>query len=241
MRLLKYKSGSQVGFTLSFIIFVIFVFFLFIIVKPSLKTGNSENLPQNTLNKVEAMTLANLTTVSISLDKTAHTCVEIVDFFGNTGAGIRLAGKDEQGNTVTLTRATDGNNLYVQKDASDFFIKIYSSSEFDQTGTGTLGSCPQVSEGSGYSVGLVKTEKVVFASKITDLFSNYSADYDNLKNFLGVPSGNDFGVSFRYGNGTVVSTPNPNSNVNIYAYEIPVQYLNQNNNIDSGFLNVRTW
>jgi len=237
------KRGSQVGFVLSFIIFVVFVFFLFVIVQPSLKTGNSQNLPENTINQIKKLTLENLTTVSVSLDKTnPQSCVQLMDFFGNSGAGNRLVAKNDLGGSLSLTISSNGNDLYVEKNSSDFFVKVYESDEFNQTTTGTISPCQQFIEGSsGYTLGLIKTDETIFASKIVMIFDNYTADYDELKNYLRVPSGNDFGMGFQYSNGTIISTLGPKSNVNIYAYEIPVQYVNQNSNIESGFINVRTW
>ena len=243
MKINKTKKASQVGFVLSFIIFVVFVFFLFVIVQPSLKTGNSQNLPENTINKIKTLALQNLTTVSVSLDKNnPKSCVELMDFFVNTGIGNKIVAHNDLENSLSLTISTSGNDLYIEKSSSDFFIKVYESEGFSQEDTGTVSGCEQFVEGSsGYTLGLIKTEEIVFASKIGTVFNNYALDYEGLKTQLGVPSGNEFGLGFQYGNGTTLSTQGPASNVNIYAYEIPVQYVNQNSNIESGFINVRTW
>ncbi len=236
------KRGSQVGFVISFIIFVVFVFFLFVIVRPALNTSNSNNLPVNLVGNIANAASSNLTTISISINKNIPNCALLDSFFSNTGAGKNLIAKNNEDNNLPLETSSGGSGLYITKNSSDTFIRIYDSNEFAAISNGTLSGCQEINESSdGYSVGLIKTDEEVFVSKIISLMGNYTKDYDSLKNMLGVPSTNDFGFSFEYSNGTTISTAGPDANVNVYAYEIPVQYVSQSGNIESGFLNARTW
>ena len=237
------KRGSQVGFVLSFVIFVTFIFFLFIIVKPSLKTSTSNNLPQNLAGRIIDAASANITTISVSFNKSdPESCLQMQNFFSNTGAGANLTAGDENGGIPALQISNKGTDLYITKNASASFVKIYDSSEFPRTTIGNLGGCKLVSEGSGYSLGLIKTDKEIFISKIIDLIGNYTANYDGFKDYLKVPKSNDFAFSFLYNNGTVLNTPGTRAaNVNIYAYETPIQYMTSGGKVESGFINVRTW
>ena len=235
------KKGTQVGFVISFVIFVVFIFFLFVIVQPSLKTNSNSNIPQNLAAKIEGLSLDNLTTISLSITGgESKPCLQISDFFSNTGASNNMVVKDSSGSG--LTASSSGGDLYVSPSVS--FLKVYESDKFSPISSGAMSACQKVQNTGNnnvYKIGLLKTEQQVFVSNLAGLFQNYTNNYEQLKDLLDVPPGNEFGFSFKYNNGTVISTPTTNARVNIYAYETPVQYINENGVMQSGVINVRIW
>jgi len=237
------KKGSHVGMVLSFVIFITFLVFLYSIVEPAIKTQKDEQavleyLKTELIGKVSA----DLTSVSIAIDKTTNKdCVELENLRTETGIDSKLIVKDNLENSFTAKISDD--DLFIDRESSeDDFFKIRVSEEFEETETGTMSDCEILQEGSisGYTIGLIRTNKYVFEAKIIELKEEYENDYENLKDELGVSSGNEFGFSFSYNNGTTIGTEESVS-TNIYTEEIPIQYIDESASILSGSINIKIW
>lgn len=92
-----------------------------------------------------------------------------------------------------------------------------------------------------YSIGVTKQEEYIFDTKLINLINRYENNYLDLKNELKIPEVNDFALSFKLSNGTIISTFEKNVTTSIYAEEIPIQYMNKSADINYGFLNVKIW
>ena len=112
--------------------------------------------------------------------------------------------------------------------------KIYSSNSFP------LGaSCIN----TGQTIGLIRTEKYVFESKIVELMNNYDLDYGELKNSFNIPAVNDFDISFSDSEGMEIE-PAKNLEIpatDVFAKEVPVTYVSKNAEIGVGYLRILIW
>ncbi|HEA46502.1 MAG TPA: hypothetical protein ENH99_01850 [Candidatus Pacearchaeota archaeon] len=200
----KTKRGSHVGVVLSFVIFMTALLLIFAIVQPNLTVEEKNNIREYLQNEILEQTSEEITTVSVSLTHSApQSCVELNNFFSRTGIGDKIFIRSDSGNV--LSTEVSGQNLLTQRNGNIFF-RVYWSEEFEHE-TGTLGSCQSLNEGEeGYVLGLAKTTKHMFETKVIKLINDYNADYDATKRSLGIVSGDEFDFGFEYHNGTTIET-----------------------------------
>ena len=191
------KTGSHVCVVLSFVIFITFIIFLYVIIQPTIKLSGKQNFIEHIKGEIIERVSTDLTSISVTIDKPGpKTCVELIDFFTITKISDRVIVINDAGNV--LYSQISGENLFVENEG-DFFLKIHESDEFDAIVDGTINPCQPLSEGSsGYTIGLVKTNKQIFETKIIKLISDYKNDYETLKEMLGIAPGDEFGFSFTY-------------------------------------------
>lgn len=240
MSMINGKQGSQVEVVISFVIFMMFLFFIYLMTQPAIKSERKDSSLENLANGLAERVSGNLTSVSVSISATQD-CVELVNFFSATGIGDRILARSE--GEIALPLGTSGSSLFAERTGVTFF-RVYESEEFAQE-TGAMSGCQSLIQGSGYNLGLIKTEKKIFETKVLTLISDYNSDYDALKDELEIPQENDFDFSFTYKNGTQVLTQNQGkttlSNVNIYSRSVPVIYTSKTAGTESGLLNVKMW
>ena len=245
----KSRKGTHVGVVLSFVIFVTFLVFLYSIIQPAIKTRANE---QNLLNFLEdnlvSQVSADMTTVSIGVNKVfTHSCIELNDVINETEITTNFIVINDSGYVFDSLISIDaGNNydLFIDRprDELDNFFKIRVSEEFGGMSTGTMGSCKQMDkDANGYTVGSIRTDKYIFESKIKELMESYGGDYGGTKKALNVSAQNEFGFGFTYSNGTTIKTPEVDVSTVIYADEVPIQYIDEDANIESGRLNIKLW
>jgi hypothetical protein len=235
----KGKRGSHVGIVLSFVIFITFIVFLYVILQPSINTGTKKNFALNIEREIKQIASEDLTSVSVRITTpNPSSCVQLSGFL--TGAGVGNTIKVVSENSESLDISVDGNDLSVERD-SNLFFRVNEAQEFGAAGSGALGSCQSLVEGSGYDIGLIKTNSYVFETKVLELIGTYSADYSGLKSTLNVAPGNEFGFSFVYNNETEVSTSESNVPLDVYVREVPVQYVGSGGAVESGSLIIRVW
>lgn len=236
----KNKRGSQVEIVISFVIFMTFIFFIYLITQPMLKSERKESSLENLASRLAEKSLANITSASVAISATQD-CVDLDNFLNVVGNGNRVIVRSDDG--TVLSSGVSGSDLRVGRNGLSFF-KVYGSGEFAQE-TRTISGCQYLTQGSGYTLGLVKTTKNIFESKIIGLIGEYNTDYDSLKSELKIPEENDFDFSFTYSNGTEILTGNqgqvPTSTINIYSRNIPIIYTSKQAGFESGLLNVKIW
>jgi hypothetical protein len=234
------KKGSHVAVVISFIIFVTFMVFLFTMAKGSFQTEkNKDSLIEYLKTKLIEETSSQLNTVTVNLSKTSsQACVELNGIVPDFGITSKVIVKNQ--NQITTPSSVNGDNLRIIRiNNNDQFFKIYTSNEFPLTGTGSW-TCDQFNEGTDYNLGIAKTEKYVFEDKVFDLITRYS-DYKNLKEYLKIPEGTDFGIGFVYENGTSINVGIKDVTTDVYIKETPVQYVSRGGDIKSGFLRIIVW
>ena len=238
------KKGSQVEFVVSFILFVAFIAFAYALLSSKVDTGQSK---QNSLESAEANIMSmisdNLTITSINANTPSQgSCFEFMGISGSLGLSNTMIA--ENGSGTIFPAYSDGTNLYITRldQGSDFF-RVYSSPEFAPA-PAISGSCMQLSEGtegSSYAIGISKNYSYAFEQKIGQLFSSYSTDYAGLKKEVQVFPDDDFGMKFRYSNGTVITAGGTNSTISVFADTVPVEYVNSTAVIQQGKLEIDVW
>jgi len=240
------KRGSHVGMVLSFVIFITFLIFLYSILEPAAKTQKDKQALLDYL-KIELTKRfsADITSVAISTREIVkEECVKLVNLTEEVEIDSHLIVKDEEGDiSLAIISESDNKDLYIEKEAIEVvFFKIYNSEEFEELGVGTMEKCNNLRrKEKEYIVGLVRTDEYIFETKIIDLIDEYETSYENLKNELNIPIGSEFGFSFTYTNKTVIGTGEKNVSTSIYAEEIPIQYIDREASVNSGFINIQVW
>lgn len=240
LKLLGKKDGiSHVEIVFSFVLFVGAVFFIYFLLEPSIVTKNKPVSMEYLIEKIKNVSSANLTSVSVNVNSSSTgNCAQFQDFFSKVPASENFS---VMGNITYLNakKPATGNDLFVELNSNNFF-KVYISSELTNQ-TGAMASCTLLIEGVNYSLGLVKTEKKIFVSKILNVIQEYEENYSNVKLELNVPHNVNFGFSFVYANGTSISTKEKIPNVDIYSEKSAIQYIDKNSHVEAGELIIRAW
>lgn len=231
------KKGSHVEVIISFIIFVTFIFFLFTIVEPSIGAQkDKKNIVDNLEAGIMERISAEMTTVTIKVGSTSQNCVEINGELANLGIGPRIVVKGSSGESLNCY-VSSGNLQIARANTFDNFLKIYYSDAFPQVGT-SAASCQILQKGSGYFLGLTKTNNYIFETKMLDLLNE---NYKTLKDSLKVPEGVNFGYGIVLSNGTSFETEEKELSTNIYLREKSIEYVDSKGNILVGALKIIIW
>ncbi len=233
---MKTKKGTHVGIVLSFVIFVTFVMFFYLMIQPALKT-ESKRAVLNTLEEnIIKMASAELTSISIFVEShPTQSCVILGDFF-DIGMGDKIITLDENGNDITAKK--NGQDLYLDRESQDDnFFRVYESEEFSAIDEDQISPCVE----EDYNFGLVKNTTEISETKILDIIEKHEDEYQELKNDLSVPAGNEFGLNFTYADGESVSTVESSTRTSIFAKEFPVKYVTDNAKIEIGTLRIKVW
>ncbi len=248
----KNKKGSHVGVMLSFVVFVSFVVFMYVFIQPlfasELEYTNMETLR---INLIENASL-DLTSVSVSVGDNDYNCVGLIGFFGNNRV-------PKGGSENVFVFGLDGDEIHSEPDTNlklispdENFFKVYISEGINILNTNQYGvdwnNCELLNYPNNYTIGNLRTEKIVFESEMEKLFERYSnlAEYERMKNNFGMANVNGFGFDFLYANKTdyINSTGKWEPQFirgAVYAGEFPVLYINKNNERRLGYLRLRIW
>jgi len=236
------KKASHVGIVLSFVIFITFLVFLYSIIEPLTKTQKDKQFLLSYLetelieNFSAKLTIVLITNSSELLDED---CLEInSSAFGTNGLNFIVKNKTKD--IVNFTVLTD-EGMIIEWTNDEEFFKIYYSEEKFINSTSDYSCTLPVADVNNYSVGSIRTKDQIFESRVISLIDTYESDYKTLKEDLKIPLGTEFGFGFIYSNGSVIGTEEKNISINIYVEEIPIQYMDYEANINSGFLNIKVW
>lgn len=242
--LTKNRRGTHVGMIISFVTFITFIVFIYMIINPAIETGEDKGSVIEYLEwKIIENTSANFTSTSIEIQSATNpgtNCVELQNFFILSEVPEYVITKNEKGEIQNEIYRNFGNLIIERNDKENRFFKIYSSFEFDLLNEEIITPCSAISD-EGYNIGLIKTGKYVFEENIYVLMNYYEENYEGLLGELDIPPGTEFGFSFTKSDGEIIETKQEITDDNIYAEEIPVQYIDSNANILSGFINIKVW
>lgn len=229
----KSKKGSHVGMILSFVIFITFLVFIYSAVQPAIKTNKDKEIILQYLEK-ELTKQFTSQLISLKVLVNSNMCPYIlgsevdIDNIQNMGVIVKDSSGTKQTSLIYNT-----NNVYVSLlNSAGKILDVYYSTEF----TRTVGSqtC------SPATIKLKSEYEYIFESKVKTFSEE---DYATMKTLLSVPIGNDFGFVFSdkdrvklYGTIDVIPTGR-----NVYSQEIPIQYVDGEANIKSGFLTIKIW
>ena len=233
---MKKRGDTHVGVVLSFVIFITFLIFVYtILIQPAISQTSKQSVLENLKIKLTDEISGELTVATINIEDKPQNCIRLSNLITDIGVNSNIIVKDKLG--VTQTSYDLSNDLEISRDNSDdTFFKVYHSNEFSALSTTGETLCTPTT----YTKGLVRTSKYIFESKILNLMNDYETNYETIKNNLEIHSSSNFGLGFRYGNGTSIRVPE-NLTTNIYALEIPSQYISKDSDIKLGFLNIRVW
>jgi len=235
------KRGSHVGMILSFVIFITFIVFLYTIIRPVI---NVEGDKRATLEYLEYEIIknvsANFTSTSVQITGTnpVENCITIQNLFLSPQLippYIKI--KNEEG--ILQEGKSSFSNLRIERNnAEDTFFKIYHSPEFPILEEAN--NCTMISE-EEYQHSVIKVDRYIFIENVENLKDYYETNYEELREEFKISPGDEFWFSFIESNGTEIKPEQEIVSTNIYADEIPVQYIDENINIQSGFINIKVW
>tara|TARA_Y100000034_G_scaffold122656_1_gene168397 strand:+ start:5540 stop:6253 length:714 start_codon:yes stop_codon:yes gene_type:complete len=235
------KGGSHVGIMLSFVIFVTFLAFLYSVIEPATKVEKDKQFLLNYLGiELDKIFSANLTSVTVSINETYNLngdCLKIAQIEGIDWLDIIV--KDKDGNPLNF-EVEDTNIEFEHNDVR--FFKIYYSNEQFKDFSGNQNACSEPKENEDYSIKLIKTEMYLYETRINNITEEHKKNYEKLKEKLKILEGTEFGFSLIDNNrSNITKTEDNNLPINIYADETPIQYIDEEANIKSGFLIIKVW
>jgi hypothetical protein len=242
----KNRTGSHVGMILSFIIFITFVVFLYTVIKPAVNTGEDKTTTLEYIGgKITENVSTNLTSVKMKIVSGKNpnsNCIQLQNFlaFLDIRPPYPVIVKNETGGieeAYSGSGAAFANLVINRRNKNNLFFEIDFSPVFNGLSVNTIPSCVET---RNYNISLVRTEVYVFERNMYKLIEYYKTNYEDLRNELKVPPGNEFGFVFKQSNGTVIEVGGKGV-ANIYAKEIPIQYFDDKATVQSGFINVRVW
>ncbi len=260
---MKNKRASHVGMILSFVIFITFIVFLYSVVQPALDTGEDKKSILGTIElEIIKNVSLNLTTASVQIASNENPNKECV-VFANLLTALSITTpyavvvQNETGNPQiayagSSSIAGEFGGIKVNKRSKkdnnyNSFFNIYSSNNFSGLKTNDgLTTCEILSYDIGtnsgdYIIGSVRKDKYAFEDKIKYLMNHYNSNYEQLKGFLKIPPGNDFGFGFTNSSGAKVEVGTAPKTASVFADDVPVQYVTKNASILSGFINIKVW
>ena len=232
------------GVVISFAIFITFVIFLYTMAQPTLQVDQREETLMPFLEKVLIENAsATLTTITVNItNNVVDPCIQLDNLANTFGIDNRIFVWNQEQELTESGLSTITNNVRINRlDSNDDFFKIYYSEEFPYMGTGGAWSCQPMTEGNDYDLGITKVDKYVFESKVFELLDAHVLWYEDFKSDLGIPRSFEFGFGIIYNNGSIRETESINISKNIYIQDIPIQYVNANGQIESGFFRLKTW
>lgn len=238
---MKNKKASHVGVILSFVIFITFLIFLFSIFGSPFKLSiNKEPLIDYLETELINKYSLNLTVLTIS-PITDKNCIQInynlLDL--NELKELDSIVKDKDGKIVNSK--TSNNKLTIKRGGENFFKIYYAKGTLDNSNydSGVPGNCQKTLEVN--EINSIRINKYFTKKKIDNFFDNYEKDYEHMKDELNLPPNAEFGLSFKYADGTIKETPPRDIITDIFSREIPIQYFDSSATIRSGFINIRVW
>jgi len=236
------KKGTHVGAMLSFVIFIVFLIFLYTIIGPTVKTQKGKEtmvdyLKKELINNFSVDMI--ISSVKVKEDYTINGgCFSIEQII----PGVEFIVKDEFEEIIESspmdTDEEEPLEISISETDSRFFT-IYYSNKFE-TMDGSLSGCDVLSE-DDYSLGWTRTKEYAFEPQIRQMILEYGNNYGILKEQLKIPPGTEFGFTFTYEDGTTIQTNEREIVSNVYVEEFPIQYINDEAEISSGFITAKIW
>ena len=241
----KNKRGSHVGMIISFVVFITFIIFLYSIVKPAVNTGqDKKTLADYLLVQIVENVSANFTSISVSIGSQDPMikCIKLSNFLGFVEIIVPypliIKNENQEIQPGYIINPTISDLEINRNNGDDKFFKAYYSQEFGAIPIQTIVPCQTIID---YTIGSVKTEIFPFENNLNSLIENYQDDYEKVKEDLKVPPGTEFNFEFIKSDGTKVESGETPTTINIYATETPIQYIDDEANILSGFINIKVW
>ncbi|MCL5018557.1 MAG: hypothetical protein M1416_02195 [Candidatus Pacearchaeota archaeon] len=240
----KNKRGSHVGMIISFIVFVTFIVFLYSVVRPVVSIGqDKKTIADYLVVKIVENVSSDFNSTSVQiLDNVPQDCISLTGFFTllvNDGITFESLVQNEFRVLQTESyRNVIGDLVIDRTDSDNTFFRIYTSAEYDALSERE--GCVSIPQNS-YKIGGITSNRYPFKHNFEFLIASYEANYTQLKVDWNIPAGTDFGFEFTESDGTKTEVGEIPESVDVYAEEIPLQYIDEEANILSGFINIKVW
>ncbi len=232
---------------ISFVVFITFVVFIYSVIKPSISTGENK---QTTLEYIEKKITENvsdnLTTVTVNINTGSNpdsNCINLNSFifYSKTGDKDIIKNSNQVIQPAYVYTSGASNYLRIERASKDdAFFKVYYSQKFPALNP-PGGTCDSLEYDTDYVIGSITTVGYLFKNDVIRLKDYYDNHYEKLKSDFKVPPGNEFGFDFVESDGTTIKAEQDIGNVNVFADEFPIQYVDEQANILSGFINMKVW
>jgi len=191
---MRNKRGSHVGFVISFVIFITFLVFLYAILQPTITRERS---------KVYVLDYLSFNLINASSSEVTTLTINVL---GPTGTGNQNCLNmqsfpeipDEEKDNLLFKDISDvvfpyevrGNGDVWIETGTDFvgIITVFYSEDLNSSPLSTAQGCNPKSN----TIGVVKTITEVLEGNIIELKDKYIANYEGLKDDLGIPEGTEF-------------------------------------------------
>ncbi len=251
------KRGSHVGAMLSFVIFITFLIFLYSILQPALKTeGDKEDMVDYLTAKLKENFSSGLTYVNAIVEETQSdlNCITITEMsVGLEEQGLNksyLIIKDESNSILPYFIGDDKKTISININSEVFFpdgfLKIYSSKDVDSTKSLTKTGWGDCYEVSLYRIEAVGQMNETFLKKARTFKEDYESgdeSYETIKTQLKIPGNIEFGFELKTAEEERISTSTRivPTGANVYVGEVPILYIDEQANLESGFLTIKVW
>lgn len=183
------KGAAHIEMVASFILFFTFVLFMILIIKPYEITSVSGSVVPRMYDQFESMTITNLTNVFLKANLTAPgSCLFVtlpnqVFAYGFTESIVTNLADEDISSSLENSRLEVGSPSLV-------YYKVAISPDFNNSAS--LGSCVEVTD---YILGSVLERQIISEKNLLLLKERYFADYDSLRQDLGIPGDTDFAIT----------------------------------------------
>jgi hypothetical protein len=222
------KKGSQMDMIISFTIFIaslMFIYFIFtsLVYKPNTARDSLGTVENNVIQAVSS----HVWVLRFYNSSNSGACFEVP-----VPENISNAETSGSGDSGPVYSEISGGNIYFNGTG---FMKIYYSDGVENVYPFSGSGCTLVTPDSE------RTEDIITQKNVASLMSNFSGNYIQTKNMLGVPSSMDLNLKFEYSNGTSVGGSVPVPDTNVYSGLLNVDYLSYNGSYETGSLQVEIW
>jgi len=242
--MLKNKTASHVGIVLSFVIFITFLIFIYTIIEPATRVERGKQKTLELLTPALMSYLSeDMTSVTVNLENYGggSNCINLPAVTGINN--MESIAKNESNELLPSILRDDGKTDVEWTSADGKILKIFYSRELESDefsdGCGTT-----LQKDTDFEYGLIRTNEYIFETKMKKTLDSIKESrdyYEELKLNLSIPLGDEFGFGFKDDKGVIIQTEEREAMTNIYVEEIPIQYIDEQANINSGFLIIKVW
>ena len=243
--MIKQKIGaSHVEIIFSFVLFISFIIFIFIVFKPL----NILSKTTTDLDAVESEIIKNISTIlsvlfPVRIDSSIYDPTETCFYIGNPLNGSLtwpLIVKNKTGGIVNASRKY-GDQIYFEN--SGDFYNIFYSLELKERELSDTSSCSPLSYALGseeYTIGLIRSYKVISYSKLVEFKENYNNNYEQLKQELGFED--DFVISIM-NSPEIIFEPAKDKpqGIETLVRDVSILILKNNTDLNHDIMNIQVW
>jgi hypothetical protein len=236
------KGVSHIEAIISFLLFIGFVFTALYFFAPTGNTNLIDSTLLYTLNAVSANTSVTLQTYSVKIENSnvppPNNGVVAIDFpveIITIPTNYKVRAEKYDGTPLPATKV--GNTIYVKPLGESFVMLKFSEDLTDGT---QVNERPAV-QSDQYQISSSSTRKILSEKRALEFNRSYNAEYESLKNSLGIPSQASFGFSIQLPT-YVISVPTEiPEGIEVFSTITRREILTNAGTTSYGEVNVKVW